>query len=67
MLDKTPVTKLGPIELEVIHGTIRAAELAQPASGMRGIEPDASNARQWREIEIGFNEGTPGRFSAIRL
>lgn len=28
MLDKTPQkTKLGPIELEVIHGTIRAAEL----------------------------------------
>ena len=28
MLDKTPQkTRLGPIELEVIHGTIRAAEL----------------------------------------
>ncbi len=27
MLDKPTVTKLGPIELEVIHGTIRAAEL----------------------------------------
>ena len=27
MLDKTPRSKLGPIELEVIHGTIRAAEL----------------------------------------
>ena len=28
MLDKTPNrSKLGPIELEVIHGTIRAAEL----------------------------------------
>lgn len=27
MLDKPILTKLGPIELEVIHGTIRAAEL----------------------------------------
>ena len=27
MLDKPTVTQLGPIELEVIHGTIRAAEL----------------------------------------
>ena len=27
MLDKPAITKLGPIELEVIHGTIRAAEL----------------------------------------
>ncbi len=27
MLDKVARTQLGPIELEVIHGTIRAAEL----------------------------------------